>query len=174
MSIRKLFGLQAINNDASQKIGKSDISSRRGIINVGDIDASAKKQLHLALETGVNIPCVTYNMTGSAYVCDPPVTNTDEDYIILVNSVGDSCEYLLRLGFLHCSKYPNLAEKFVALRKGTINFIITSDEVYYIRYVAATELAKKLNLTNKSDRINLFHVIIDGRELYSGRKLPLI
>lgn len=174
MSIRKLFGLSEIKNAAFGMPMGPDQRKKRSIIDSNDIDGSAKKRVHLALETGVDIPCVTYNMTGSAYICDPPVTNTDEDYVLLVENVVNTCDHLIRLGFTHCSRYPNLEHKFVALRKGAINFIITADEVYYIRYVAATDLAKRLNLTNKSDRINLFHVILDGNVVYGDRRLPLI
>jgi hypothetical protein len=42
-----------------------------------------------------------------------------------------------------------------------INLIFTKDKNYYYRFLAATELAKKLNVTDKKQRIELFDIVLD-------------
>ena len=46
--------------------------------------------------------------------------------------------------------------------EGNSNYIFTDDAEFYDRYVAATLLAKKYNLLNKVDRIQLFHTVLYG------------
>ena len=46
--------------------------------------------------------------------------------------------------------------------EGNSNYIFTDDAEFYDRYVAATLLAKKYNLLNKPDRIQLFHAVLYG------------
>ena len=106
-------------------------------------------------------------LTGSSYICDPPVLNTDVDYIIYTETQTELFYYLVDTGWSLCgnAEYEGQGE-FTAYRKGKFNYIITSNLVYYLRYCAATELAKKLNLLNKADRVELFNWIVTGRQNY--------
>ena len=173
MSLLSVFGINCASSGFKVKPGK-DKASNIKIFNRSDTDLISKKRMKLLLETGVDVELISYHETGSSYTCDPPVTTTDEDYIILVDDVEKTCNELSMKGFQHCSRYPNLKHKFVAMRYQKINFIITYDEVYYLRYVSATEMSKKMNLLEKEDRINLFHAILDEDHYYRSRSLPIV
>lgn len=102
--------------------------------------------------------------TGSYHICNPPVLDTDVDYIVLVRDLSffgvkktydvdeNSSMELLDMA----DEYPN---EFISRRFGKINLIITDESSYYDAFVEATKVAKELNLTNKDERIVLFDKI---------------
>lgn len=98
--------------------------------------------------------------TGSRYICNPPVMNTDEDWICLARPRDWDLTWsrLLTLGFLYGGSHDIHWNKsnFSACRKGELNLIVTSKFDYFIKFVAATEKAKELNLLKKYDRVRLF------------------
>lgn len=101
--------------------------------------------------------------TGSNYICNPPVTDTDIDTVLLVQ--GDWDGALIEDGYSSSDsdnmEYDSLGI-FTTWRKGNINYIVTEDERFYNLFVKATEEAKFLNLKNKEDRISLFQKILYG------------
>jgi len=104
-----------------------------------------------------------HHITGSSYICNPPVIDTDIDYVVLVY---DKCEALSELAaslwnVQSDDDYPE-NDDFCSVRKGNVNLIVTECDQFYGRFVAATEISKKLNLTNKPDRINLFRSVLYG------------
>lgn len=126
-------------------------------------------------------------LSGSSVICDPPVIDTDVDYLILVEDLNQagayfSCEEWTNCfedwnektdkdPFLHHDEYTVELEsgaRFQAWRCSNINVILTDDETLHLRNRAATLLAKELNLLNKSERIKLFRCIKFG-EAYGGR-----
>lgn len=111
--------------------------------------------------TDIETKCIEYWPTGSHYICNPPVTDTDIDFIILVNEEWESIVDLIDKGWVKYGngKYGNT--DFVSLRKGKYNYIITSNEIFFNKFRAATELAKALNLKKKEDRIKLFDMVIE-------------
>ena len=102
---------------------------------------------------------IKWSQTGSSYICDPPVLNTDID-ILTLSREGDLSEH----GWERCSgeEYEMGSEdfSFQAWRKGKYNLIVTSNREYYYSFLLATKLAKKLNLKEKEQRITLFNYII--------------
>lgn len=106
--------------------------------------------------------------TGSRYICSPPPVDTDDDTIILVDELPlvegmESIGWKLDVGksdnpevYTHA---PDYGIRWVSYRKGIKNLIYTNDRTYYIKFVAATELAKKMNLVNKADRVKLFQIV---------------
>lgn len=99
--------------------------------------------------------------TGSRYICDPPVLNTDNDTIFLVNGYYDYDKILLKDGWKRCADEEyEVGESFQAYRKGDENYIVTEDDSFYFCFVKATEGAKALNLKDKSDRIALFQGVV--------------
>lgn len=46
--------------------------------------------------------------------------------------------------------------------KGDVNLIVTQDNKFYDRFMAATSVAKRLNLLDKADRIALFQAVLYG------------
>lgn len=103
---------------------------------------------------------VASHPTGSRYICNPPVLDTDKDTVILIDGYEDWQSLLEDEGWEPCGDYNNNGN-FVAYRKGEENYIITEDKEYYMRYVYATRAAKAVNLLNKEDRIKLFEAVLD-------------
>ena len=119
--------------------------------------------------------------TGSNYTVDPPVTDTDVDTLILVKNLSDALTILTddwdEAGWelLHCctpegkKNYESdtgYADWWYSLRRGNENLIVTDNQAWYFRAIAATELCRAFNLKNKEDRINVFRYIRDSRDEY--------
>lgn len=103
--------------------------------------------------------------TGSAVICDPPVMTNDKDFIICAINPVNLIEFLNHNEFeiSHNEGYdfdPN--EGITCLRRGELNLIVTGDYEFYLKFVNATILAKKLNLLEKSQRIDLFQYVLYG------------
>lgn len=140
--------------------------------------------LHLSLHVpGIIDVCPT----GSRIICDPPVMNTDEDYLLLVRDLDQAGYYFLAKGWVNCfEKWREKVDtdefvnpdnysveieggaRFQSWRSGSINVIVTDNVPLHLRSRAATLLARELNLTNKDDRIALFRCIKYNMD-YSGR-----
>lgn len=106
--------------------------------------------------------------TGSRYICNPPVLNTDEDYAVLVANLSVYAQLLLDQGWEVISNDdgylpPNGGHRFFAARKGELNLIVFDQRNGYDLMVTATHLAKRFNLVDKQDRIDLFDAIRGGR-----------
>lgn len=120
-----------------------------------------------------NHPGVTeMHRTGSSYVCNPPVTDTDIDFHVLVNDLDAVQEHLRQLEWEEGGSGCNGGGTVYSWRKNNINLILIPDRVFFDRLKLATELAKRFNLLNKQDRIDLFQAVADDyaildREKYS-------
>lgn len=112
---------------------------------------------------------VACHPTGSSYTCNPPVTTTDIDLYAftrlnksLVETVVVADGWESCLNEVQAQAYantPGFNETWMAYRKGVYNLIIVYDERHYARCVAATELCKVLNLTNKDDRVRAHSLV---------------
>jgi hypothetical protein len=106
--------------------------------------------------------------TGSRVICNPPPLNTDEDWVVLVLSTKDYERQMIRYGFkvdgskVEDAFHEKRIDGFRSLKKGDLNIIITKSRDFYSRFVAATRVAKRLNLTKKSDRVALFQAVLYG------------
>lgn len=97
--------------------------------------------------------------TGSSYICDPPVLNTDVDFVILSadwDKLHDWCEQ----NAFKTNFEDYAIEEFRSYKRGIINLIVTDDSTWYKRFVKATNLAKQLNLLDKQQRIDLFNFVM--------------
>jgi len=116
------------------------------------------------MDAGLDATCATHR-TGSRYICDPPVMDTDDDYIVLAEAGADrAAGRLLKAGFAETSNgndYPDDGV-FMTLRRGDVNIVLTEDREFFGRFVAATEIAKRLNLRHKPDRLALFQAVLYG------------
>lgn len=117
---------------------------------------------------------IAIHPTGSRFICDPPVMDTDDDYIVLGQHISQVVEELRADGWEADSEryrgsvtrgYTEDGPQFVSARKGNVNYIITDDEEYYDKYVVATLASKEYNLREKWQRIRMFHAVIDGEWL---------
>ena len=104
--------------------------------------------------------------TGSAYIC-PTVAYNDLDFVMYLETAQVGAYRLLLSddGWESCcaAQYPDQkVDCWEAFRKGQWNLILCWNPEEYLRWLAATELAKVLNLTSKEERVGLFRVIRDG------------
>lgn len=97
--------------------------------------------------------------TGSSYICDPPVTDTDIDFIILVSDLSIATTQLQSEGWELTSIYYKDGLPFSSFRLGKLNYIVTEESKYYKAFVKATEAAKLLNVTDKNLRCELFTTV---------------
>ena len=111
--------------------------------------------------------------TGSSYTCNPPVLDTDIDFIVLVHDF-ENCDHNLHpLGYVvsscateegrdHYENDENYGLTWYAFRRGEFNLIVTGDEDWYDNMVAATNVCKRRNVLDKEDRKAIFRFMRDG------------
>ncbi len=111
---------------------------------------------------------------GSSVTCDPPVLDTDIDFLILIKqeNLETVHELLGQTGWTsHYDQYTGPKKDikpFRAYRKGKINYILTWDDDYHRRFLEASSLAKRFNLLNKADRVDLFNLALYGTYVTSS------
>lgn len=113
----------------------------------------------------------TVEPCGSRVTCNPPPTDTDRDFLVVVppsdTDVSLIVSELSRLGFkwegsIH---YQTAAiDGFMSWRSGDVNFIVTASPEFARRHRTATALCTRLNLMNKQDRIALFQAVLYGNQ----------
>lgn len=68
-----------------------------------------------------------------------------------------------------CHNYP---DGFVSLREpdfGDLNLIVTEDKEFFSKFMAATQIARRLNVLDKGDRIALFRAVLFGEKCDAGK-----
>lgn len=117
-----------------------------------------------------------FHPTGSRYICDPPVTNTDNDTVFLVNGFYDWHQLLLEEGWEESvGDLYNIHDMFSSYRKGEKNYIVTEDDAFFLEFVYATEAAKALNLRDKAQRVALFDSVRNAsRNRFTGISYDII
>lgn len=123
-----------------------------------------------------DVPCKDSHETGSRFICNPPVMDTDEDWILDCSEgkkFDEAADYLRDNGFsqkdMREDDYDDICENFSSFRKGYINFILCNKREFYNKFVLATLISKELNLLKKFDRITLFQAILYG--IHDGEKV---
>lgn len=102
---------------------------------------------------------------GSRVTCNPPPTDTDEDYLVLVDNLDLSMalKAMQEEGWEMGTEFSvDHQPEFYSLGKGNVNVILTDSQHWFDRFLLATRVATKLNLLNKDDRITLFQAILYG------------
>lgn len=117
----------------------------------------------------LNKIAISITPVGSRVTCNPPPTNTDEDYLVFVDYFKqadlNSLMELIGASYEGDENYRNTSDResaFKSYRLGNINFIVTSETVFHERFLAASARAKELNLMLKSERVALFQTILYG------------
>jgi hypothetical protein len=113
---------------------------------------------------------------GSRVTCSPPPVDTDEDWLMLIDS--NPAAGLKAMGFTQDGS-PQFytgsdAGSFRSWRRGDLNIVTTPDRIFYGRFLTATHLAQRFNLLDKQDRIALFQAIlygVDVRNLEQSRTM---
>lgn len=114
-----------------------------------------------------DITIIECEAVGSRVTCNPPPMDTDRDILCLVKNcvlAGEACE---RLGFVTSSSLldqESRAMQFVSVKRDELNLIITDSVEFYQKFLAASSVAKRLNLLEKKDRIALFQAVLYGQK----------
>lgn len=116
----------------------------------------------------INALAAEFQPVGSRVTCRPPVTDTDADYLVLVESDSAYSE-IAGMGFeIHdgtASTYDTPEDMtFTSWRLGELNLLVTESPLFFSRFMAATSVATRLNLLDKPDRIALFRAVLYGEE----------
>lgn len=110
--------------------------------------------------------------TGSRVICNPPVTDTDEDWVLLVEKwrmqkFEKALETYDDEAVFESEDYGGL-KHFESIRlnlpTGELNLIVTHDREFFDKFVAATSVAKRLNLLKRDDRVALFSAVLYGEK----------
>ena len=108
--------------------------------------------------------------TGSSYTCNPPVLDTDVDYLVFVDDWASAVQYLAHaLGWTLSSgnveeyeQDEDYSDTWYACRKDQFNAMVTNDIGWYEGAVRATEVCKARNVLDKEDRKAIFRFMRDG------------
>ena len=110
------------------------------------------------------IPVLRSFQMGSHFVCDPPVTSTDRDYVLLVKQNYDHSA-LFELGWQADGAYIADGD-FQSYRLGDVNLILTKKPSFFYKYHLATQVCKYLNLHDKADRVMIYDAVARGHQEY--------
>lgn len=111
---------------------------------------------------------------GSRVTCDPPPTDTDEDWLILVRERDVStATYMLESNGFQLDnpneRYRPEQSTFNSWRgPNNTNLIVTFDANWHHRFLTATKLAKRFNLMTKNERVSLFQAVLYGVDYESA------
>lgn len=100
-------------------------------------------------------------LTGSYFMCDPPVITTDIDFMVLTTNINAARILLCRAGWVSSNSsedYPE--ENMHPMRRGRFNALIVDSQEYFDKWRLATEVSRDLNLLNKEDRVKVFRRIV--------------
>lgn len=114
--------------------------------------------------TAVGLHASSIVAVGSRVTCNPPPADTDEDWLVLLES--EAQQSLQQAGFTQEGSPEFYTGSdvggFQSWRHGNINVITTPDPEFFYRFITATTLAKRFNLLKKADRIALFQAVLYG------------
>jgi hypothetical protein len=115
--------------------------------------------------------CIRFEPVGSRVTCNPAPMDTDQDFLVLVHPEGfaefeaDLYSHGYAFGGSRIHAGGCLVgddASFQSFTLGETNMIVTASEVFFNRFMAATSVAKRFNLLDKSDRIALFQAVLYG------------
>lgn len=117
-----------------------------------------------------NMGCVI-EPCGSRVTCDPPVMNTDADYLIECPSAETAVSAVVHdissAGYQwegSSNHYQSCAVVgFMSWRRDDMNLIVTANPDFAKRHRIATALCARLNLMKKADRIAVFQAVLYGK-----------
>ena len=105
---------------------------------------------------------LSFTMFGSRVTVNPPPDDTDEDWLILVDNIAATLDATLKLGCTPDYTYfPDSDYVFLATRLEKVNLIVVDNRDLYDAYVRASSVCKRLNLTDKLDRIAVYDAVLN-------------
>ena len=113
---------------------------------------------------------------GSRYVCNPPVMNTDIDFLVYTDDLDiDTKLYSLGFNYSQNREYPPMDSyfgDFASFRKGDINLIVTSSVAYRDNFILGTHICKRFNLLVKRHRLAVFDALF-AKDNFDKNKIGL-
>jgi len=132
---------------------------------VNDINkAPAKSPFDIVTERLNNIPLELYkakSLTGSYYITEAKEYE-DIDYVMYTTDPVELDNWLHKKGYKTDGKDGYPVGVWRSYRNGYLNLIVTDNYKYYMRFLAATQLARYMKLMKKQDRIDLFDLILQN------------
>lgn len=99
---------------------------------------------------------------GSRVTCNPPPWGSDYDFLALVEDTFRFEKCVKKYGYTRPLENLYKDKRFASFRKGKINLVITDSLKFFEANVKATEMAKTLNIKNKSDRVAFANIVVDS------------
>ena len=143
----------------------------------------------MKLPVEVENECIAFICTGSSIICNPPVLNTDFDFVLLMTEEKYLAAITLfeGMGFVlpekggtieadeqyqaeiaeirkHATAGKPLYLQFFTMRRDNVNIIVTCCHTLFKRWWNATVWATTLNLQSKKDRRDFFMLVKYGPE----------
>ena len=117
----------------------------------------------------VHDAALSIHPVGSRVTCDPAPTGTDDDWLVLLRFGRDvhhklsDDDWTLDGSFIKDEVNRNDSDtRFRSYKNGDLNLIVTKSPIFFRRFMAASSVAKRLNLLDKADRIALFQAVLYG------------
>lgn len=123
------------------------------------------------ISDNLNRLCQSVRHVGSRVTCNPPPTDTDDDWLCLAHDLPEFVEAAMAEGFIvGGSGFSDEPMSFVSLKRDgdSLNLIATSCAHFFDGFVLATDLARRFNLMDKGDRIALFQAVLYGNDAENG------
>lgn len=113
---------------------------------------------------------LVYEKVGSRVTSSVFDPDADHDYLVYEEDFMWLDDLLKREGYTTSKTWYQPTENlFTSYRNGDINILVTPNAEFFRKFMLATRLATKFDLTDKQDRIALFQAILYGKEYTSGR-----
>jgi len=132
---------------------------------MNDLWGELLAEVRAMFTTEPTIEIRTCAAVGSRVTCNPPPMDTDRDILVLVNDWRAAGEACARLGFFTSgSQIGREAQEmdFVSVKRDELNLLLTDRDEFYDLFIAASSVAKRLNVMDKMDRIALFQAVLYG------------
>lgn len=107
--------------------------------------------------------CQRIEPVGSRITCDPIPPDSDEDFLVLTSQLMAILHVFDSHGFDQDGSRIDGGD-FKSYSRGDLNIITTTDDVFFQNFMAASSVAKRLNLLDKADRIALFRAVLYAEE----------
>ena len=100
--------------------------------------------------------------TGSREVCNPPVMDTDVDFVVLYKGSPMDIEDAGWMDTTGSDEAYGHSLTFRTYRSGEVNLIVVGEDIEFTKWLIATVAAKALNMRDKHQRIELFQGVLYG------------
>ena len=104
----------------------------------------------------MGLPYIRAHRTGSSFICDPPVLDTDIDIVLWYQDVA----FPQIAAENHWEVGEDYGLGMLTFRKDQYNIIALTEQKDFYKWIGATYVAKGLNLMDKGDRIAMFDALI--------------